>query len=159
MHVHLFNQVSRRPPNVWHFPLSVANGITGVWEMWTKTTDQSVLMDWRARTPAGTLLAPRIAAAGTLLDGPGSLWPTSDRVSNPEEPREFVRRIHGAGLDFANVYGNLSRDVHFAIVDEARRVGLPVAGHILMVVRAEEAASAHQRSSEHLLQVREACSE
>src|SRR5882724_5791240 len=35
MHVHIFNHVTRRPPNTWYFPLFVANGITSIREMWT----------------------------------------------------------------------------------------------------------------------------
>jgi imidazolonepropionase-like amidohydrolase len=33
MHVHLFNNASRRAPNTWAFPLFVAHGVTGVRDM------------------------------------------------------------------------------------------------------------------------------
>lgn len=158
MHVHLFNQISRRPPNLWYFPLFVANGVTGVREMWTKPADAATLADWRERIAGGALLGPRIAAAGALVDGPVSWWPTTDRVATPEEARRFVREAGGAGLDFVKVYSSLSREVYFAIADEARRTGIPVAGHIPLLVRTEEAAAAGQSSNEHLHQVREACS-
>jgi len=158
MHVHLFNQVSRRPPNLWYFPLLVANGVTGVREMWAKTTDVATLVDWRKRIAAGDLLGPRIAAAGALVDGPVSSWPTTDRVATAEEARQFVRQVRSAGLDFVKVYSSLSREAYFAIADEARRAGFPVAGHIPLRVSAGEAAAAGQRSNEHLQQVREACS-
>lgn len=157
MHVHLFNQVSRRPPNEWYFPLLVANGVTGVREMWTKPGDRLTLADWRARTAAGTLLAPRIAVAGTLVDGPSSLWPTSDRVATAAEGRSIVREIHEAGLN-VKVYDMLPRQAYFAIIDEARQLNLHVAGHIPTLVRAEEALAAGQRTAEHLLQIRESCS-
>jgi cytosine/adenosine deaminase-related metal-dependent hydrolase len=158
MHVHLFNQVSQRPPNLWYFPLFVANGVTGVREMWTMPADAAVLGDWRARMAAGTLLAPRIAAAGALVDGPGSLWPTSERVATAEDARRFVRDVHRAGLDFVKVYSYLPREAYFAVLEEAARLGLPAAGHIPLRVRAGEAAAAGQRSNEHLEQMREACS-
>lgn len=158
MHVHLFNQITRRPPNLWYLPLFVANGVIGVREMWAKTADATTLAEWRRRIRAGTLVGPRIGAAGALVDGPVAWWPTADRVATALEARRFVREADRAGLDFVKVYSNLGREAYVAAVDEARRVGLPVAGHIPLVMSAAEAASARQRSNEHLHQIREACS-
>ena len=158
MHVHLFNQVSRRPPNLWHFPLFIANGVTGVREMWTRTADAATLADWRGRIAAGDMLGPRIRAAGALVDGRRSWWPTAAHVETADEAGRFVQDVRRSGLDFVKVYSNLSREAYFAILSEARRVGLPVAGHIPMLVRGTEAAEAGQRSNEHLHQVLEACS-
>ncbi len=158
MHVHLFNQISRRPPNPWYFPLFVANGVTGVREMWVKEPDVPARQDWRERIAAATLLGPRIAAAGALVDGPGSIWPTTDQVTTPEEARRFVRESHRLGLDFIKTYYNVSPEAYHAIAEEARILGLPLAGHIPVLVRAADAAAAGHRSNEHLTQVREACS-
>lgn len=155
MLVHLFNQVSHRPPNLWYFPLFIANGVTGVREMWSRLSDQPTISDWRERVADGSLLAPRIAAAGLLVDGPSSLWPTSDRVATAEEGRRLVHEVHEAGLDFVKVYDMLAREAYFAIMDEAHRLSIPVAGHIPALVSTEEAVAAGQRSAEHLLQVRE----
>lgn len=158
MHVNLFNQITGRRPNRWYFPLLVANGITGVREMWVKPGDVSTLTEWRQRTATGELLAPRIAAAGILVDGPGSWWPSADSVATPGEAREFVRGVRAHGLDFVKVYTSLSREAYFAILEEAKRLGIPVAGHVPVVVRASDAAAAGQRSNEHLHQIREGCS-
>jgi imidazolonepropionase-like amidohydrolase len=158
MHVHLFNQVSGRPPNEWYFPLLIANGVTGVREMWTRPSNRPILESWRARATTGTLLTPRIAAVGALVDGPASRWPTSDRVGTADEARRAVREIHEAGLDFVKVYDMLPREAYFAITEEARRLGLPVAGHVPTLIRTEEAIAAGQRTAEHLLQIRESCS-
>ncbi len=159
MHVHLFNQISRRPPNAgWYFPLFVANGVTGVREMWVKEPDVPALQDWRERIAAGALLGPRIAAAGALVDGPGSIWPTTDQVTTAAEARRFVREAHRLGLDFIKTYYNVSPEAYQAIADEARSLGIPVAGHIPSLIRAADAAAAGHRSNEHLTQVREACS-
>src|SRR5947207_13398281 len=35
MHVHVFNNVSLRPPNEYYFPLFIANGVTSIREMST----------------------------------------------------------------------------------------------------------------------------
>jgi imidazolonepropionase-like amidohydrolase len=158
MHVHIFNHVSRRPPNTWYFPLFVANGVTSVREMWTKPRDMSQVLEWRRQFPKGTLTLPRIAAVGTVIDGQPSTWPNTDTVATPEEARRMVRKIKDAGVDFVKTYSNLSREAYFAIVDEARKQNIPFAGHVPFAVGADEASSAGQRSMEHLNQLLETCS-
>ncbi|HEX7121840.1 MAG TPA: amidohydrolase family protein [Gemmatimonadaceae bacterium] len=158
MHVHLFNQIGPRPPNLWHLPLLVANGVTGVRDMWTTPADTSLLAELRRQIAAGTLIGPRIAATGALVDGPVSWWPESARVATPEAGREFVHQVSLAKLDFVKVYSGLPRDIYLAIADEARRIGMPIAGRVPLRVPLREAIAAGQRSVERLTQVREACS-
>ncbi len=158
MHVHIFNHVSRRPPNTWYFPLFVANGVTSVREMWTKPQDMSQVLEWRRQFAEGTFTLPRIAAVGTVVDGQPSTWPNTDTVATPEEARRMVRQIKDAGVDFVKTYSNLSRDSYFAIVDEAKKQNIPFAGHVPFAVGADEASNAGQRSMEHLNQVLETCS-
>ena len=110
MHVHIFNQVSRRPPNAWYFPLFVANGVTGVREMWTKPQDVSQVFEWRRQFGKGTFTLPRIAAVGTVVDGQPSKWPNTDTVATPDEARRMVRKIKG--VDFVKTYSNLSREAY-----------------------------------------------
>ncbi len=169
MHVHMFNQVSGRPPNAWYFPLFVANGVTSIREMWTKPEDMEQVHEWRRLEAEGRLLAPRIAAVGTLVDGPagaettqigGALpGPTANIVRTPEEARDFVRALKAVGdIDFVKTYSSLSREAYFAIADEAKKQGLPFAGHVPFLVDAAEASSAGQRSMEHLNQILESSS-
>jgi hypothetical protein len=121
MHVHMFSQVSRRPPNTWYFPLFAANGVTSIREMWTKPEDMEQVREWRKLQAEGSLLAPRIAAVGTLVDGPagaettrigGALpGPTANIVRTPDEARDFVRTLKEAGdIDFVKTYSSLLRE-------------------------------------------------
>src|SRR5713101_4145129 len=169
MHVHMFNQVSRRPPNRWYFSLFVANGITSIREMWTKPEDMEQVREWRKLQAEGSLLAPRIGAVGTLVDGPpgaettqigGALpGPTANIVRTPDEARDFVRELKAAGdIDFVKTYSSLSREAYFAIADEAKKQAIPFAGHVPFLVDAAEASSAGQRSVEHLNQILESSS-
>lgn len=158
MHVHLFNNVSGRPPDVWTFPLFVANGVTGVREMWTQPAAMSSVERWRRGVSRGELLAPRILAAGAAIDGPGGSYPKMTRVGSPEEARRFVRAAVRAGIDFVKVYSLLTPEGHRAVLEEARAAGITVAGHVPLQVDAVAAARTGQRSNEHLSQVREACS-
>jgi hypothetical protein len=52
----------------------------------------------------------------------------------------------------------LPRDTYFAIADEAKRQGIPFAGHVPDAVSAAEASDAGQKSIEHLSGIRLACS-
>jgi imidazolonepropionase-like amidohydrolase len=61
-----------------------------------------------------------------------------------------VRHQAEAGVDQIKVYSKLDKDVFLAIVDEARKVGLKVVGHVPDSIEIEEAAVAGLESSEHL---------
>jgi imidazolonepropionase-like amidohydrolase len=47
------------------------------------------------------------------------------------------------------VYDALSRDSYFAIIDEAKKLGVPVVGHLPSAISVREASQAGQRSLEH----------
>jgi imidazolonepropionase-like amidohydrolase len=158
MHVHIFNQVSRRPANTWYFPLFVANGVLAVRDMWTKPENMEAVRSWRAEVGSGKLIAPRVVAVGRVLDGPNPVWPNTDTVTTPEQARRMVDETKAAGLDFVKVYSKLSRPVYFAIVSEANRVGISFAGHVPVAVDASEASAAGQRSIEHLTGIFESSS-
>ncbi len=62
------------------------------------------------------------------------------------------------GADFVKVYTNLSREAYFAIMDQARKRGIHVDGHVPFRVLPAEAADAGQRTFEHLLAMALGCS-
>src|SRR5690242_880194 len=68
--------------------LFVANGVTGVRDMWG---DPGVIRDWRTRVAERDGRHPRLVAAGNLVDGPEPVWPNSIRVSNANDARNIVR--------------------------------------------------------------------
>lgn len=146
MHVHLFNNSSRRPPNEWAFPLFVANGVTGVREMRTDADEMPVVDGWRFKAARGEIVAPRVLAAGVAVGG------------TVDVARQRVRDAKRLGLDFIKIFSEVREPAWRAILDEARAARLPVCGHIPAEVSLLEAATAGQRSNEHLTQVYEACS-
>jgi imidazolonepropionase-like amidohydrolase len=94
---------------------------------------------------------PRVVAAGVILDGPVPVQPdVSIAVADSSGAVDAVQMLSRAGVDFIKVYTMLPRDAYFAAVGEARRLSLPVAGHVPGAVTPEEAANAGQRSIEHL---------
>jgi imidazolonepropionase-like amidohydrolase len=147
MHVHFFNNSSRRPPNEWAFPLFVANGVTGVREMRTEPSAMIVVDRWRTKVTRGDLIAPRVLAAGAAVG-----------AESVEATRRQVREAKAAGADFVKIFSEVREPQWRAILDEARTLQMPVCGHIPAEVSLLEAATAGQRSNEHLTQVYEACS-
>lgn len=96
-------------------------------------------------------MGPRIgAAAGTILEGPrGRNAGPFMLIATEAEARMAVDGHKRDGADFIKVYNGLSREAYLAIVDEARRVELPVAGHIPASMHAAEISDLGQRTIEH----------
>jgi imidazolonepropionase-like amidohydrolase len=135
----------------WHFPLFLAHGVTGVRNMNDATADPTLELtnSVRRRLAEGDLLGPRLLASGPFIDGDPPLGEGAVVVRNAAEARAVVDRLADAGADFIKPYENLSREAYFAIMDQARRRGIPVDGHLPFRVTAEEAAAAGQRTAEH----------
>jgi imidazolonepropionase-like amidohydrolase len=145
MHVHaLFDAAVARV----FLPAFVAHGVTGVRDMGGKL---DVMRAARWAVQAGTLVGPRIVAAGVILDGPEPVDPAvSFAVATPEAGVAAVDSLMRAGVDFIKVYTLLPRDAYFAVLREAAALHLPVAGHVPVGVTTLEAADSGQRSIEHL---------
>jgi imidazolonepropionase-like amidohydrolase len=171
MHVHsTFDRYERSVV----LPLYIANGVTGVRDMaadcFTACADKDTTYDprhgptaelvrrWKHDIATGTLLGPRMVVASAMLDGPHPLWPNGLAIRDTAEARSAVRQAQNRGADFIKVYSGLSRANYMAIADEAKRRGIPFAGHVPDAVSLEDAADAGQVSMEHLLKMSEACS-
>lgn len=149
MHVH-FTEIERS------FPLFIANGVTGVRNMGGDLEDS---LRWRAAVVSGKLLGPRIVTCGPIVDGPqpAAHGPTIV-VGTPAEGRQTVDMLKQRGADFVKVYDRLPRDAYFAIIDEAKKQGLPVVGHVPLSLTSVEASDAGQESIEHLGSILESTS-
>ena len=149
MHVH-FTEVERS------FPMFIANGVTGVRNM---GGDLDQLIRWRSDVSSGKLLGPRIVTCGPIVDGPDPAAHGPVVVAgNGAEGRQIVEMLKSKNADCVKVYDRLSRDTYFAIVDEAKKLGLPVVGHVPLSITAEDASNAGQRSIEHLGNIFESAS-
>jgi imidazolonepropionase-like amidohydrolase len=130
--------------------LNVANGVTTVRDL----AGAPLAHDWRARIEAGTLLGPRYTIGSRIIDGMPSVWSPEwlDVVQVPDaaSARAAVRDELAKGADFIKVYARVSREAYRALVAEAHRNGVQVAGHGPDAVPLEEAADLGQASVEHL---------
>ena len=155
MHTHIAG-ISANP--VWAkqtlLPLLVANGITGIRDM---GGDLDALESWRREIENGTLIGPRIVAAGPMLlparragANPAPADPAILRVGTPEESRAAVDSLQKRGADFIKII-EVSRENYFAIADQSKKDSIPFAGHIPSDVTATEASNAGQKSVEHII--------
>ncbi len=148
MHVHSVRAAD------WHFPLFLAHGVTGVRDLNDGTGDVTLALTHsiRRRLADGDLPGPpRFLGPGPSVEGyPPLLGPSNPVVvRTADEARAVVDSLVDAGADFIKPYENLSREAYFAIMDQARRRGIPVDGHVPFRVTAEEAGAAGQRTAEH----------
>lgn len=148
MHVHLGNATSTA------LPVFIANGITGVRDMGTKSFDS--IRQWRNQIRSGQLTGPRIISSGPILNGGNKLPDFQIAVNTAQEATHLVDSLAGIGVDFIKVHGGLTRETYYAIAGEAAKRHIPFAGHIPISntsvgVTGEEAAEVGQRSLEHML--------
>jgi imidazolonepropionase-like amidohydrolase len=94
--------------------------------------------------------------ASTAIAGPSSFVSGAVKVTTIEEARAAVRKAKQEGADFIKVHDGLSRPAYFAIIDEAKKLRLTVAGHVPESITAKEAAEAGQESIEHFTGLSEA---
>ena len=110
----------------------LAHGVTTVMSMGAPESRSRRIRDDRDAIRARELIGPTIITTGRILDGDpptgggNTLW----SLASPEAARAAVTEQAEAGFDFIKIYNNVSRESFDAIVEEAHRRGLPVAGHI-----------------------------
>lgn len=152
MHVHYFNDPFTAETAT---QLLLANGVTGIRDM---SSPVDKIVPWRDSVRRNELLGPRAFVSGPLIDGPPPATEGDILVTTPEEGRKAVKSLAEKGVDFIKVYEMLRPDVFAAIVDEAKKHHLPVAGHLPMSVDARVASDMGMTSFEHLRNVEFACS-
>lgn len=137
MHVHLYESEELLSDLVW--------GVTTV----ASYSGGPQTLRWRAAVREGRLIGPTIYTTAPILDGAPPINPTHIEVATVAEAKTVVDFEKRDGYDFVKVYNNLSPDVYRAILHEAKAVGLPVAGHIVRSVGAEESLRDGQRVIAH----------
>lgn len=146
MHTHTWNNYKD------FFPLQLANGVTGIREMFGNLEEIKKIKTGIAN---GTIEGPMIISAGAIIDGKPPTWGTSDVAETPDQGREIVRKQHENGAEFIKVYFNLKKEVYLAVADEAKKLNLPVAGHLPNRVPLDEAIKAGHKSFEHFYNILE----
>lgn len=137
MHVHM-----REPGAAFH--VLIANGVTSVRDMYSGLGPREYA-EWRTHPDA-----VRIAAAGMIAGPEREAAPGVVRVNGEEDARLAMRLLFANDADFVTMDQGVSREVYFAVADEARRFGKNFAGPVPDAVTPAEAAQAGQLSQESL---------
>jgi imidazolonepropionase-like amidohydrolase len=136
MHVHFGNEDFDKN---YSLRLYLANGVTGIRLM---DGDPAYHL-WRKEAEGGALSAPLMFISSQMIGSGDRSYLSEARV------REEVRNAKMEGADFIKVHDNFLNESYFALIDEAKRVKLFVAGHVPTSIKAAEASEAGQRSIEH----------
>ncbi|ODT89387.1 amidohydrolase family protein [Phenylobacterium sp. SCN 70-31] len=104
----------------------LAHGVTGVRNM----SGYPFHLRLSERIVTGELLAPDFITTGPILNGRGPNETILQRtIASGDEARASVQAQHDAGYRALKIYSNLTREAFEAIIDEANRLGMSVAGH------------------------------
>jgi len=155
MHTHIYKVTP-----LLDLPLYIGYGVTNVRDMTScpKADDPFAACPedfrrWTDQANKDRLVGPRVQGiASWYLNGPGihnqiKGLPEFFGTANEQQAREFVRYYSGK-VNAIKVYNYISREAYFALVDEAKKVGIDVVGHRPLAISAIEAAQ-HQKSIEH----------
>ncbi|HXN76616.1 MAG TPA: amidohydrolase family protein [Gemmatimonadaceae bacterium] len=139
-------------------PLMIANGVTGARDMgyYIDTT-----LRWKADIAAGRETGPRLVV-GARVDGSVSKARYVATVVTEEDGVRAVdtlskRRNGSPRADFIKTYSWVPRAAYYGIAREAKKLGVPFAGHVPYSVSVIEASEAGQRSLEHEDDLMRAC--
>ena len=118
--------------------LFVANGITTVRGM--QGSPYHVTL--RDAIERGEVLGPRFYAAGPQLDG--------RRAATPAAAVAAVLEQKAAGFDLLKIQEGVGREAYDSIIATARRIGMPVGGHVPDEVGLWHALASKQGTIDHL---------
>jgi imidazolonepropionase-like amidohydrolase len=129
-------------------PLMLATGVTGARDMGGDLT----IVDWlRTRIEHDHVTGPRIWRAGPFVDGNKPGTPNRLVVGSAAEARRAVGFLHERGVDFIKVHNGAPPESYFALLAEAKRLGLRVTGHIPLEVDPMQAIDSGHYSIEHIV--------
>ena len=155
MHTH-----STKLSSQYQHPLFVANGVTGVRDLWGCMSEPDPFFaciddrqHWNSALADRTGLSPRyIGQSSYQINGGGEVpegFPEFFKARNAAEARQLANYYADAGIDILKVYTELSPEAYRALADEGHKRGLRVDGHRPIRVSLEEMLAARQRSVEH----------
>lgn len=155
MHTHS----TKLSPQYLH-PLFLANGVTGVREMWGCMSEpdsyiacQEERVSWNRNLAQGGASSPRYVQHSSFqINGGNEVpqgYPDFFRVRNGDDAKELAGYYANAGTDFLKIYSELSPEAYSNLAGEARVQGLLMAGHRPLGVSLPELIAAGQRSVEH----------
>lgn len=113
LHVHLEHEAD--------LPVYLASGVTTLLDLGAPP----VLLTWRERVKAGTLLGPQLFVS-YFIDGPGGRYHVA---ATTDDARQAIQSASENGYDYIKVYNSLTSDQFDVIMEAATAHDLAVIGH------------------------------
>ncbi len=118
MHVHLLDRSE--------LLAYAANGVTTVLNLHGLGRH----LAWRDSLARGRLLGPRLFTSGPIVDGDPPTRRTNVVVTTAAQAESVVVAHQAAGYDFLKIYDNVPPGLYAVLAATAKRVGLPMLGHL-----------------------------
>lgn len=162
MHVHLegdawnimFEGKSKFTPKEIDFNdilfLYIANGITTI-DVLFAFPEHLVL---REKIRKKEMLGPRLVLS-RMIDGAGKAWPPPLGVwiNNAEEAKNAIIEMHQQGYDRVKVYSFLDKASYDTIIATAKRLNMPVDGHVPFSTSVEHVLASGQKMIAHVEEI------
>lgn len=155
-HIHLRGGDTLINNNENFLKLFIANGITTVRDAGGDLTH--AVMDWKTQIASEELVGPTIFTAGPKIDGPNGSWAGSLEVESQADVVKALDSLESLNVDFVKIYDSrISADNYLAAIEEAKKRGFTVSGHMPFTVTLDETINAGMDGIEHLYYIMKGC--
>ena len=155
-HIHLRGGDTLINNNKNFLKLFIANGITTVRDAGGDLTRS--VMDWKTQIASEELVGPTIFTAGPKIDGPNGSWAGSLEVESQADVVKALDSLESLNVDFVKIYDSrISADNYLAAIEEAKKRGFTVSGHMPFTVTLDETINAGMDGIEHLYYIMKGC--
>ncbi|MBO0329475.1 amidohydrolase family protein [[Muricauda] lutisoli] len=155
-HIHLRGGDTLINNNKNFLKLFIANGITTVRDAGGDLTH--AVMDWKNQIASEELVGPTIFTAGPKIDGPNGSWAGSLEVETEADVIHALDSLESLNVDFVKIYDSrISRDNYLRSIEEAKKRGFTVSGHMPFTVTLDETINAGMDGIEHLYYIMKGC--
>ncbi len=134
----------------WDGGLNIATGVTTVRDM---GNDNPTLLELMKQEREGTLLMPRVVAAGFIEGESPNASRSGFVVKNLDDAKKAIDWYHDNGYPQVKIYNSFPKDILAETTGYAHARGIRVSGHIPAFMRAEEAVLAGYDEIQHINQV------
>jgi hypothetical protein len=141
-------------------PLFLANGVTGLRDMWgcmdrpdSYIACQDQREAWSTKLREGSIRSPRFVLQSSFqINGGNEVpegYPDFFKARTPQEAQQLASYYAGKGVDFLKTYSQLTPSAYLALAEAAKNRQLTLAGHRPFGISLQQAITAGQRSIEH----------
>ncbi|WP_105215147.1 amidohydrolase family protein [Pseudoalteromonas sp. T1lg22] len=149
MHVHFGGGEKLIAENQDLLPLYLAYGVTAVRDAAADISDS--VLTWRAAINNNELLGPTLFTSGPKLEGKNSIWAGDLEVETEAEMNAALDQLEAMDVDFIKITDSaLTPDLYLKAVQEVKKRGLPISGHIPFALSVTHVSKAGLDGIEHM---------